>query len=1313
MSGESFVGVRIQGGLLPADLPSQLASGLDPVGTPLSSGDYHLASGETVRDAANRVWAYLRGVWTSYREALAQLPDDAPTAALTRERFLLVLLDQLGYGRVPITGKGGVEVEGRAFPISHLWGTTPVHLLGSGTALDTRTKGLAGAAGSSPQSMVQELLNRSDEHLWAILSNGQVLRLLRDSTSLVGSAYVEFDLEAIFDGDLFADFLLLYTLCQVSRLEVRDSEVGPASCRLEQWRTDAVESGSRALNLLRDGVVDALRTLGVGFLAHPANASLREKLAAGELSVSDVNHALLRVVYRLLFTFVAEDRQALLDPAADPQARRRYLEYFSSARLRSTARRRRGGRYGDRWQALTLVWRGLGSESGRPELGLPGIGGLFDDGSLDFLIECELSNESLMSAVRSLSLVREPKSGLLRVVDYRNLGADELGSIYEALLEFVPQWDPATKQYTLDISSGNQRKDTGSYYTPTSLVESLLDTALAPVLDDAVKSADTSEGQVAALLAVTVCDPACGSGHFLVGAARRIAKRVAAIRTGDPEPAPEQVRSAMRLVVTSCLYGVDVNPLAAELAKVSLWMEALEPGRPLAFLDAQIKVGNALIGATPALLEAGLPDAAFKAIEGDVKAIATEATRANKAERTSQGTLLALDDAIASNSGLAATVEQVVGSDPVSLADVHVQQQRLKAYAESDAYQQARLTADAWCAAFVWPLQPDAPSPITHAKIVALGNGDALAEAQIAEVARLTAEYRFFHWHLEFPHLFPTVTTAGDTINETSGWAGGFSVVIGNPPWERVKLQEQEYFAARDPAIATAPNAAARKRLIAKLPETNPPLHRSFIAERRRAEGVSHILRNSGRYPLTGRGDINTYAVFAEADRNLLASSGRLGVILPTGIATDATTQFFFKNLVKGGSIISLLDFENSKPLFAGVHPSTKFCLLTLSGLGIRQVTAEFAFFIHDPADLQRADTRFTLTPEEISLLNPNTGTCPVFRSRRDAEITLGMYRRVPVLIRQNDPIHGNPWGIKFARMFDMSNDSHLFHTRDQLEDDGWKLDGNVFERDGKRMLPLYQGMMANFYDHRAADVVKSANAGKRQNQPRYLSELEHQDPGRVALPRYWVDAKEVAIDQDWLIGFSDITSTMNERTMISYPLPKVAVGNKVPLVISGANPVLRTALLAALSSFCLDFAVRQKVGGTTLNFFLVEQFPVPSPSMLTEVCPWEPDATFGEWVLPRVAELAYTAIDMQEFATSVGVYRDPFIWNSHRRAHIRAELDAAFFHIYGIGRDDVDYIMNTFTIVRRKDEVKFGDYQTKRLILEQYDAMATAGGFH
>ena len=1294
----SFVGVRIQGGLLPADLLSRLATGTDLAG--LRSDDFHLAAGESVRDAANRVWAYLRGAWTTYQQALDKLPEADAATSLTRERFLLVLLGQLGYGRIPTTGKGGIAVSGQHFPVSHEWGCVPVHLLGR-VPLDTRSKGVAGAAGASPQSMVQELLNRSEEHLWAILANNTTLRLLRDSTSLVGSAYVEFDLEAIFEGDLFADFLLLYTLCHVSRVEPRDTEIGAASCWLEHWRQDAVESGSRALNLLRDGVIEALQTLGAGFLTHPANASLRADLADGRVSVDDVHHALLRVVYRLLFTFVAEDRGALLDPAATPQARERYLSYFSTQRLRRTSRRRHGGRYGDKWEALTLVWRALGDVDGLPELGLPGIGGLFEAGELDFLTDCSLSNQTLQSAVRSLSVVREPKSGVLRVVDYRNLGAEELGSIYEALLEFVPHWDPATKTYDLSITSGNQRKDTGSYYTPTSLVESLLDTALDPVLDEAEKSNEPIE----ALLKVTVCDPACGSGHFLVGAARRIAKRVAAIRTGDPEPTPAAVRGAMREVVGRCIYGVDVNPLAAELAKVSLWMEALEPGRPLTFLDAQIKVGNALLGITPALLAGELPDEAFKPLQGDDKKIASALAKQNKAERKSQGSLFDID-VVAANTELGERLHDVVVAPALALDDIHVQQQRLRAYAGSDDYRRQRLAADAWCAAFVWPKFPGAPNPITHRTVIQLADGDdVLSAGSRSEVDRIAAEYRFFHWHLEFPHIFPTAPSSGDTVNPATGWAGGFSAVIGNPPWERVKLQEQEFFAARDPEIAKAPNAATRKKLIAALPETNPALATIFAAEKRKAEGISHLLRVSGRYPLAGRGDINTYAVFAESNRNLIAGRGRFGVILPTGIATDATTKYFFRDLVEKGSISSLYDFENRKPLFASVDSRFKFCLLTLVGGDLREPEAAFAFFAHDPIDLLRGDATFTLKPEEITCINPNSGTSPVPRSRRDAELILTVHRQVPVLIREGDP-SGNPWGIRFMTMFHMSNDSHLFRAREKLEEDGWILNGNIFEHGTKRALPLYQGMMASFYNHRAADVVRSATAAKRQNQPRYLSDSELMNPYRLAMPAYWVEEKELPNDTpSWLVGYSWITSPTNERTMVPYPLPRSAVGNSSPLILGEGS----AALLAVLSSYPLDYVLRQKLGGVNLTYTYVQQLPVPAPASLQEQAPWDGRLSIESWIVRRVAELVYTAVDMEGFAAEYGLPSQPFRWDLGRRELLRAELDAALFRLYGFQRADVDYIMDTFGGVSRKDLAAYGEFRTKRLILEMYDAMAEA----
>jgi hypothetical protein len=502
---------------------------------------------------------------------------------------------------------------------------------------------------------------------------------------------------------------------------------------------------------------------------------------------------------------------------------------------------------------------------------------------------------------------------------------------------------------------------------------------------------------------------------------------------------------------------------------------------------------------------------------------------------------------------------------------------------------------------------------------------------------------------------------------------------------------------------------AKRKRMIDALREDNPDLYEENQQAARSVDGIKHFVHVSGRFPLTSYGRLNTYSLFAESGRMLVAPSGRVGQIVPTGIATDSFNQYFFSDLVETGSLSALYDFENAQPLFEAVHRSSKFCLLTLTGRDTRSPEAEFAFFLHDPSELDQANKRFSLTPDEITLLNPNTGTCPVFRSRRDAEVTLSIYHRVPVLIKEGDP-NGNPWGVKFQLMFMMNIDSDKFHTRQDLEADGWALEGNVFARGKERMLPLYQGAMASFFDHRAADMVRSATAGKRQNQPSYLTSTVHSDPNRTAIPIYWVPA--TLVDESlptWLTAFARITSPSNERTMVPFAVPRTGVGDSAFLINSVAAPQGRACLLAALSSFALDFTARQKVGGTNLNYFYVKQFPTPLPAAFLNKCPWDHSASTSYWISTRIEELCYTAYDMAPLARDLGDSEPPFRWDEERRALLRAELDAASFHLYGIKRDDVDYIMDTFPIVKRKDEAAYGTYRTKELILEIYDAMTTA----
>ncbi|MER7417755.1 DNA methyltransferase [Micromonospora peucetia] len=1306
MSAVTYPAVRVEGGLLPAGLVQRIGDGAaDLPGADAAS--YGLQSGESVRRYANRSYAYLQEQW---REFTRHRERSGDSARVTRERWLLILLRELGYDGVESL-TGGITVDEKAFAISHRFGVVPVHLLGWGTDLDRRTAGLRGAAAAAPHSLMQQLLNRADGHLWGIVSNGQRLRLLRDSTSLVGSAYLEFDLETIFEGDLFPDFVLLYRVAHASRLTVRDEAAGPSSCLLEAWRTEGAKQGERALEQLRDGVEAALELLGTGFLDHPDNAALRERIEVS-LSLEDYKRSLLRLVYRLLFWFVAEDRDALLDPAAAPEARRRYDTYFSARRVRELALRRRHSGHGDLWESVRLVFRILGEESGHQALGLPGIGGLYEPGALDTPIaEASLSNTALLRAVEALAVLPARKGAGRQRVDFQHLGAEELGSVYESLLELRPRWDAPARRFHAERLAGNERKTTGSYYTPSSLVECLLDSALDPLLDEAT-ALSTPEERVKALLELTVCDPACGSGHFLIAAARRIAKRVAAEETDELEPAPAAVRSAMRRVVARCIYGVDVNEMAAELAKVSLWLEAMEPGRPLGYLDANIRVGNSLLGVTPRLLKDGIPDAAFTALTGDDKKVATELKRQNAKELGGQSTLFHISGFDVANTALANRAKEIVyATPPSSLADVHVQATRARALEEDR--KPAKLIADAWCAAFVQPKTGATRlSAITQEVLERLAKREMTLEMHRVEslVEQLSTKYRFFHWHIEFPHIF-RVPEYGQ-VDEATGWQGGFSCVLGNPPWERVKLQEQEFFAAKDPEIAGAKNAAARKKAIAALADSDEPtkqmLYAEWIAALHEADGFSHLLRSSGRYPLTGKGDINTYSVFTETARVVLHPRGQLGIIVPTGIATDATTQDFFKDLVVTKSLVSLYDFENEEKVFSNVHHSFRFALLSVSG---RQRLAERVSLVFRVRQADQIAARaYSLTPEEITLLNPNTGTCPVFLSRRDAEITLGIYRRVPVLWREGAR-DGNPWGLSFLAMFHMANDSGLFHTAEELSDDGWRLDGNSFVRGERRMLPLYQAKMVHHFDHRLGTYDGATQAQLNVGILPRLSDADHADPASLPLPAYWV-RKEDVIERvprqwqhEWLLGWRKIARSTDERTLVPFTVPMCGVGDSAFVATTRG---FSAGLVANLTAFVADYALRQKVSGVNLNYFLIKQLPVLPPARYDEAASWGQNGeTLADWIARRVLELTYTAHDLKPYARDLGYEGHPFRWEAARRELLRAELDAAYFHLYGIDRDDVDYIMDTFKVVRQKDEAAYGEYRTKHLILKAYDAMS------
>ncbi|MCR6727088.1 Eco57I restriction-modification methylase domain-containing protein [Agrobacterium fabrum] len=1187
-------------------------------------------------------------------------------------------------------------------------GRVPIVVVPPQEQIDRRSPTLSTDRSRSPAFALQDYLNDRDDALWGIVTNGAQLRLMRDNASLTRPAYIEADLAQMFANEDIASFAVLWLLIHRSRFGV--AETPATDCALERWRDAGSKEGEAARDRLADQVQLSLKLLGSGFLE--ANPELAAKLHSGEVNLTEWFNELLRLVYRLIFLMVAEDRNLLHPDKARPEARTLYAEGYSLQSLRRQCyRAATWDKHHDRYEGVKVVFRSL--THGQPALALPALGGLFAEDRLPHLETARLRNRAFMEALYRLSWLAD-KNGMVPV-NWRAMETEELGSVYESLLELQPQLgdDGKTLVFASEAAEqkGNQRKTTGSYYTPDSLVQALLDTALDPVLDQTEAKADDP---AKALLKLSIIDPACGSGHFLLAAARRIATRLARIR-GEGTPSLADFRHALRDVARCCIHGVDRNPMAVELTKVALWIETVDPGLPLGFFDAQIRCGDALLGVFDLqVLQDGIPDAAYKPLTGDDRDTARYYLQANRAATSGQG-------GFDFGTGLASMPEmKPLALDFSGFRDlpedtveqIGAKAKRFKELRKGQTFVRAKAAADLYVAAFLLPKVGGAPAgasertvPTTEELWMALNQGK-MRQAMV-EVPKVARNARALHWPLEFPDLIQR---------------GGFDVVLGNPPWERIKLQEQEFFASRSPEIANAPNKAARDRLIKALEKAAPnsadrTLFNAFNEAKREAEATSEFVRvrgeDGGRFALTGRGDVNTYALFAELFAKLARQ--RAGVIVPTGLATDATTAPFFAHLVEEKRLVAFYSFENEEMIFSSVHHAFKFALLTIgptSGLN-----AAFAFFLRQVAAMSEPERNFALSPSDIASINPNTRTAPVFRSRADAELTAKIYSNSPVLIDESKGEAGNPWGISFMTMFHMSSDSHLFRTGAQLEAEGYCREGADWIRGADRFVPLFEAKMIHQFDHRWAGYPVSGEDSAD------VAVADKQNPEYETDARYWVPRVEVdnrlatrAWEKDWLMGWRDITNATNERTVISTMFPRVGVGHVLPLMLMNAKPSHWAGLLGNLSALSFDYSARQALGGTHLTYGYLKQFPILPPDFYTE-----PRLAF---ITPKVLELTYTSHSLSPFARDLGHDGPPFAWDKDRRALLRADLDAFYARAYGLTRDELRYILDpadvkgpdypseTFRVLKEKEIRHHGEYRTRRLVLEAWDHMEQDGTF-
>ncbi len=1099
-----FTSIRVQGGILPPDFLAEVAA-LEAPGQ--SGADYDLTKSLSIKDEIARYWRMGNDWYGRYKARRRR--RDLEASRIGVDDWLVPFTSRLlGFEDLHGTS-GGVALEGRRFDLTHraCGGSVPLLLVTRDYDLDRAHLRFGGNERRvAPHSVMQEYLNAEAGALWGLVSNGSKFRIVRDNPSLAGPAYIEADLDQLFQEELYSDFAALWLATHASRFRSPDGT--PSNCIMETWRTKAHETGERARDKLRDGVTAALRNLGNGFLEHPANAALREKLTDGALTTEGYFRQLLRVVYRMLFLFKAEERDLLHVPEATDAMRALYEGGYAITRLRERAlRRRHYDRKSDLWMGLRVTFGALAN--GAPDLGLPGLGGLYRAGQCPDLDGAWIRNRSLLEAVRNLSYLPSRSKERMAHVNFRDMDTEELGSVYESLLDLHPSIDVHASPWRFSFvgdadrrpgkGKGVDRKTSGSYYTPPSLAGELVRTTLDPVIERVVK--ENPEDPRAAVLGLRILDPACGSGHFLLAAARRLATEMVRVEVGDDVHDDARHRHALREVVRQCVYGVDRNPLATELCKTALWIETHEPGKPLTFLDAHIVLGDSIVGVfDPKILTEEIPAGAYKPLSGDHKEVCTDLRKRNR-----QDSQRDFFDDVAANEVATARIDLDMMPDD-TLEEVRRKEMAWMEARRDVTRKREALKANLFVGAFFADKTIDSVETVPLSRDIRdlSSASSAIRRGAVQVAGKLAIRHRFLHWHLAFPEIMRN---------------DGFDVVLANPPWERIKLQEKEFFGARSPRIANARTKAVRNRLIQRLnrddaTEAEKGLFRAFVNAKRTAEATSQFVRTGGRFPLTGVGDVNTYAVLAELCLQLVNPRGRAGMVVPTGISTDYSTRKFFQHIVDGQRLSTLYDFENRGGVFPGVHRSTKFCLLTLAGSDNPVAEAEFAFFLQRVDHLKERERRYTLSRGDFRLFNPNTRTCPIFRTRNDMDIVRKMHQRAGVLWRDaNQSRSGhNPWGLRFSRMFDMSGDSDLFMTQAQLEDRGWTLDGNVYKKEdtAECYVPLYEAKMFHQFDHRFRTFDGVSENKIRNGGGRLMTHEEKESSVSVAIPRYWVPISEV-----------------------------------------------------------------------------------------------------------------------------------------------------------------------------------------------------------
>ncbi len=1207
---------------------------------------------------------------------------------------------------------------------------------------------------TAPSTQMLRYLRRVDDLTtgklrWGILTNGARWRLYFSGARSVSEQFFEIDLATVLDftdnsGNLFAlDESERRHWLTVFALVFRREAFLPGAVDPRTFHQRAIEENRLYEQRVAAGLSDLVFNEVFPQLARAIAA------AAPDAPLPEAREAALILLYRLLFILYAEDRGLL--PAARDE---RYDDYSLRKNARDDIMRRKNrndvfsetaARY---WSAVDDLCRVI--DKGDASIGLPPYnGGLFDRARTPLLARIRLGDRIMADVIDALSFEKTPDGR--RYINYRDLGVQQLGSIYERLLEH-------------EIVRGGggiavrpnafARKSSGSYYTPDDLVGLIIKETIEPPAQARKAAFEAKAAELAVsrppaesgaellrpldpaekLLELKICDPAMGSGHFLVNLVDHLAdraltavaeaeaawdgyvspltERIEAIRktiaanaeesgwTIDAEQLDDR-RIVRRMALKRCVYGVDKNPMAVELAKVALWLHTFTAGAPLSFLDHHLRCGDSLFGSWAR----GGIDKAQR--EGGLF-LMEPLKRAARAAAPMQAIERLTDAEIAEarrSAGVFAEVEKMTAPLNAFLSLVH---------AFDWLNVREREDKNALRSYFMGVFGDPIEIALRKAE-VSQETPESERFAGLLQKARtLAAEERFLNWQAAFPGVWSEW--------ESAELHGGFDAVIGNPPWDRMKLQQVEWFAARRCEISMARRASDRKRMIADLYKAANPLADDYAAAGERAAAAVRMARTCGDYPLLSGGDVNLYSLFVERALTLVKPDGMVGLLAPSGIASDKTAARFFKSVATQGRLRALYDFENRRtrydapPFFPDVDSRFKFCAFVASP-SPKPGAAQCAFFLQNVSELSDPERCFPLTAADFARVNPNTGAAPIFRTRRDAALTTAIYDRLPALVDRSSGEEAKAWPVKYTRMFDMTNDSGLFRTRAELEEKegAYPVGGNRYRSPAGDWIPLYEGKMVQAFDHRAARVVVNPENRHRPAQPAPATLAQHRNPDWLPDPQFWIlESKTEFPGAPYLLAFKDVTAPTNIRSMIAALIPGVGAGNTLPVVsIERRDAGDAALLLANFNAVPFDYVARQKIQGQHLNWFIVEQLPVVPPERY-EAVRFGP-RTAGEIVREAVLELTYTARDMAPFARDMGyvdesgAVRPPFLWNEDRRLRLRAKLDAVFFHLYGVtDRDEARRVFSTFPIVERREVQKtYRRYRSRNLCLAWMNALA------